>query len=132
MRPFTSANLVATPAYLNYISSLAAQQSSTAEIVTSQIVSGNAQGNIPLDDPLGGYSGYRGSVAELLVWPGVFIDWTSSTNRGYLHYFDNVTNLYRPLSVGHTGGGTPLGQPYVVPYPARRPYLVLIARTAYR
>ena len=80
VRPFTSANLVAVPAYLNYVSSLAAQQASTAEIVTSQIVSGNAQGNIPLDDPLGGYSGYRGSVAELLIWPGVFIDWTSSTN----------------------------------------------------
>lgn len=110
---FTSANLSAIPAYLTYITNLAAQQQSQQNTVVSIEPTSGGHGNLPGDQPLGGYAGYRGSVAELLIWPNKYIDWTNATNRGYLHYYDSVDNQYKPLSVGPTGSGTSLGAPWV-------------------
>lgn len=125
---FGSANLSALPAYLSYIQNLASQQSSQSQdVVIGESISGG-QGNIPVEGSLGGYSGYRGSVAELLIWPGVFIDWTNADNRAVLHWFDTVSDKYKPLSVGPSGGGTALGQPYV--YLSGPPSLFNINRAA--
>jgi hypothetical protein len=111
--PASQGIVAALASYISYIQNLNAQMASqVTQKVVGETLSGGF-GNLPVDMPLGGYSGYRGSVAELLIWPGKFIDWTQAGNRAALHHFDNTTNQYRPLSVGSNGSGTILGAPYV-------------------
>lgn len=100
-------NLLAIPNYINYIKSVKAREAAQANQPVDKVVGGN--GGLPNDPD---QSGYVGSVDQLLIWPGKFIDWTSSTNRGYLHWYDTVADDYKPVSVG-PNGGTRLGAPAI-------------------
>ena len=94
-----------------YAAGLAAAQNVQRSAVVTTTYSGG-QGNVPYDNAYGSFVGYRGSLAELLVFPS-FIDWTSSTNRNKLQYFNSTSGLWEPLSPGKNGGGTSLGSPYI-------------------
>ena len=89
---------------------LLAQQPDTRIV---QSATGLGIGNIPFDQPDGSVSGYRGSVAELWIKPGTFIDWTNATNRAHMHSFSVTLGQYVPLSLGSSGGGTALGSPWI-------------------
>lgn len=98
------------PSLVQYANSLVGRMRTAQGVVKVQGSGGLS--NVPVGTPLGAITGYRGSVAELWIKPG-FIDWTSSTNRNKLHFFDTVTGWYKPLSLGPSGGGTTLGSPYI-------------------
>lgn len=122
----TNGVLIALPAYQQYITVLNAQNNAIRAVNTGVGTYTGGINNLPADQPTGGYAGYRGSVAELLIWPGKFIDWTNAANRGALHYFNTIDDLYEPLSPGSNGGGTTLGQPYA--YLSGAPEVVPINR----
>lgn len=100
-------------ALLAYAQSVAAAAKAQQSVSAKTTVTGGGMGNIPQDQPTGGYGGYRGSVAELLVWKGKYIDWTNATNRACVHHFDSTTETYKPVSVGPSGGGSVLGAPII-------------------
>lgn len=104
----------ALPAYQAYLTGVSARNSAAAQQNVTKTTYSGGVGNIPAEQSTGGYAGYRGSVAELLIWPGKFIDWTSSSNRSQLHIVDPINpGEYIPVSVGSNGAGTTLGAPYV-------------------
>jgi hypothetical protein len=94
-----------------YAAGLAAAQNVQRKAVITTTYTGG-QGNVPYDNAYGSYLGYKGSLAELFVFP-TFIDWTSSTNRNKLQHFNSTSDLWAPLSAGSNGAGTSLGTPYI-------------------
>ena len=88
--------------------------STVIEEVSSKLIGGSGgQSNMPVPDGLGGTSGFVGSVAELWIKPGSFIDWTSSTNRYKFHEYDSVANNWAPIPLGASGGTPGFGTPWV-------------------
>lgn len=74
-----------------------------------EVQAGNGgNSNLPVGDVTGGYQGWQGSINELWIAQGTFIDWTSSTERNKFHGFDTVANVYFPVSLG-AHGETPTG-----------------------
>lgn len=71
-------------------------------------------GNIPGADVTGGGSnGFIGSVAEMWMTFGTYIDWTNSTNRYKFHSKDSTTAIFFPVALGATGSVTGAGTPYL-------------------
>lgn len=74
----------------------------------STAVGSGGPSNFPVPTPLGQNTGYAGSVAELWVLPGTYIDWTNATNRNKFHEKDSITGAWGPIPLG-TDGSTPTG-----------------------
>ena len=79
--------------------------------VTSTVVTTTTGGGIS-SLPYGG-SGYIGSVAELWVMPGQYIDWTNSTNRYKFHEYDSITESWGPIYIGPKGALPGFGTPWI-------------------
>jgi hypothetical protein len=61
------------------------------------------QSNVPVVDALGSTCGYLGSVAELWIMPGMFVDWTNATNREKFHEYDSISESWGPVPLGVNG-----------------------------
>ena len=68
---------------------------------------------MPVTAPVGGTTGFLGSVAELWIMPGQFIDWTSSTNRYKFHEYDSIADNWAPIPLGTTGSTPGFGTPWI-------------------
>lgn len=75
----------------------------------AKVQGSGGQGNLPYVNGIGAYAGYRGSVAELWIKPGTFIDWSNSANRYLFHEFDSITGSWGPVSLGAAGNGAGTG-----------------------
>ena len=86
----------------------------TVNTTLSSVTFSGGQSNFPYpSDGEGSVSGYVGSVAELWVKPGSFIDWTQSANRYKFHEYDSVSNTYGPVALGLTGTKPGFGTPWI-------------------
>jgi hypothetical protein len=120
---FEGPALVIDPAgFLTFHPNATPQQIYEAEYVGSSytinttlttVTGAGGPSNYPVPTSLGQATGYTGSVAELWIKPGVYIDWTSATNRNKFHEKDTITGSWGPIPLG-TDGSTPFSaKPWV-------------------